>query len=404
MTDSFKFSYVETEHDLEEYAALLRLAFPGEGVDILGKRLYGNHPAMTPLNFFALWDGDIMVATLNLIPMTWSLGGIPLKVAEMGLVATHPEYRHKGLQRVLNREFDRRIQEERYDLAAIEGIPYFYRQFGYEYSVPLDEWAAIPLDKLPTSDVSSVSPLKPDEVPCAMALLDATQRKHLMHCIRSREEWATQERSGIVGEHTSKTYVVRRRGIIIAYFRASVENKEVLLHEITETNKAASSMVASFLRQLGKENGAFELVSRESYVEPFDEYLFSLGASKRRTYAWQMKVVYPQRILEKITPLFEERVKNSMFKGYSGRVPLNLYIVTVTLTFENGTITDVKQTASEQTGDILVNPSIFPKMLFGYRSLTELEAEYPDVRIKPEYRPIIETLFPKGNSHIHTTY
>jgi hypothetical protein len=237
-----------------------------------------------------------------------------------------------------------------------------------------------------------------------MSLLEATQRKHLVHCIRSREEWETQEKSGIVGEHPSKTYAVRNKGKIIAYFRASVENKEVLLHEITETNKAASSMVASFLRQLGKENGASELASRESYVEPFDEYLFSLGASKRRTYAWQMKVVYPQRILEKITPLFEERVKNSTFKGYSGRVPLNLYIVTVTLTFENGTVTNVKQTASEQTGDILVNPSIFPKMLFGYRSLTELEAEYPDVRIKPEYRPIIETLFPKGNGHIHTTY
>ncbi|MCX6649729.1 MAG: GNAT family N-acetyltransferase [Candidatus Bathyarchaeota archaeon] len=404
MTDSFRFSYIETESDLEQYAALLRLAFPGEGVDVFGKHLYVNHPDMTSRNFFALWDGDLMVATLNLIPMTWSLGGITLKVAEMGVVGTHPEYRHRGLQRQLNVEFDRRVGEGGYHLAAIEGIPYFYRQFGYEYSVPLDEWAAIPLDKLPTGDVSGISPLKPNEISRAMSLLEATQRKHLVHCIRSREEWETQEKSGIVGEHPSKTYAVRNKGKIIAYFRASVEDKTVLLHEITETDKATSVIVAAFLRRLGEENGASELVSRESYVEPFDEYLFSLGTSKRRPYGWQMKVVDPYRVLERIAPLFEERIRNSPLKGYSGTVPLNLYGVTVTLTFQNGAVTGVEQSPSEQKGDILVNPRVFPKMLLGYRSLDELEAEYPDVRIKPEYRPIIDILFPKGSSHIHTTY
>jgi hypothetical protein len=59
-TTPYTFSYVEDERDLEQYAALLRLAFPGEGVDVLGKRLYDNHPDMTPRNF-SLWDGDLMV-------------------------------------------------------------------------------------------------------------------------------------------------------------------------------------------------------------------------------------------------------------------------------------------------------------------------------------------------------
>ena len=404
MSDTYRFSYIETEHDLEQYATLLHLAFPGEAVDVLGKRLYYNHPDMTPRNFFAIWDADTMVATLNLIPQTWSLGGIPLRVAEMGLVGTHPEYRNRGLQRILNREFDRRIREDEYHLAGLEGIPYFYRQFGYEYSVPLDEWATIPLDKLPATEMSGISPLSPEEIPRAMSLLEATQRKHLVHCIRSQEEWETQEKSGIVGEHPSKTYAVRQGGKITAYLRANVKDKVVLLHEITETNLATTKMIATFLRRLGEENGASELVSRESYAEPFDDYLFSLSASKRHHYGWQMKVVDPQKVFKKITPLFEERIKNSPLIGYSGIVPLNLYKVTVTLNFQNGAVTDVKQSKSEQKGDILVNPRIFPKMLLGYRSLAELEYEYPDVRIKPEYRPVIETLFPKGSGHIHTTY
>jgi len=344
------------------------------------------------------------VATLNLIPMTWSLGGIPLKVAEMGLVATHPEYRHRGLQRLLNLEFDKRIQEEEYHLAAIEGIPYFYRQFGYEYSVMLDEWASIPLDKLPMKAAPGISPLQPEEILVAMSLLEASQRKYLVHLIRTPEEWVTQEKAGIVGEHKSTTYAVRVGGEITSYFRAGVEGKAVLLHEVTETDEATSAIIAAFLRKLGEENGAIELVSREGYIEPISKYLHDLGASRRRPYAWQMKIIDHQRILEKIKPLFEERIKHSNLGGYSGSISLNLYGVTVTLIFENGIAGDVKQSPSEQKGDIQINPRIFPKMLLGYRSINELEEEYLDVSIKPPYRQVMEILFPKEDAHIHTSY
>jgi len=404
VANKYRFSYVETERDLEQYAELLRLAFPGEGVDVLGKRLYDNHTEMTSRNFFALWDGDKMVATLNLIPQTWSLGGVPLKVAEMGLVGTHPDYQKRGLQRLLNVEFDRRIREDGYHLAGLEGIPYFYRQFGYEYSVSLDEWTAIPLDKVPPRETIGISPLKLEEIPQAMRLLKASQKKHLVHSIRSHEEWATQEKSGIVGEHHSTTYAVRKEGEVITYFRSNIEEKTILLHEATDMDADTSAKVVAFLRRLGEEKGATELVSRESYNEPFNENLLSLGATQRRPYAWQMKVVDPYSVLQKLAPLLERRIKNSPLKGYAGSLPLNLYGVTVTLTFQNGAVTDVTQSPSEQKGDILINPRIFPKMLLGHRSLDELEAEYPDVRIKPQYRQTIDVLFPKGSGHVHTCY
>ena len=148
-------------------------------------------------------------------------------------------------------------------------------------------------------------------------------------------------------------------------------------------------MIAAFIRRLGEENGASELVSREGYVEPFDEYLFALGASRRRPYAWQMKIIDPQRVLERIMPVFEERIKHSPLRGYSGSIPLNLYGVTVTLTFDNGVAVGVKQSPSEQK-EVSVNPRVFAKMLLGYRSIDELEEEYPDVQIKPPYKQIME--------------
>jgi predicted N-acetyltransferase YhbS len=400
----FRFSYIESENDWDAYSRLLQAAFPGEDVDLLAKRLSTNHPVMTSKNFFSLWDGDKMVATLNLIPQTWNLGGVNLAVAEMGLVASDPEYRKRGLQRTLNIEFDRRIRDDGYHLAAIEGIPYFYRQFGYEYALPLDHWASIPLTRLPQNQSSDIYPLIADEIPRAMELLEFSQRKYIMHSVRSRKEWEAQERIGYVGEKASKTYAVRRCGLPIAYFRATIKDAAILLHEITDTDDETSVQIASFLRNLGDNNGATELVSRESYDAPFNKYLQSLGAKEKPLYGWQVKIIDPFRVIKVISPVLEGRIACSPLRDYTGQVPLNLYGVTVTLTFVSGDITCVKQSSSAQRDNVMINPRVFPKLLLGYRSIDELELEYLDVRLKPEYRELVGVLFPKTTAYIHTCY
>ena len=401
--DEIRFSYIKRDM-LDQYAELLRLSFPDEGVDVLGKRLYDNHPEMTEQNFYALWDGDTMVATLNIIPQMWSIGGVPLRIAEMGLVATHPSYRGRGLQRRLNAEFDKQTKLEGYHLAGLEGIPYFYRQFGFEYAVPLDENATIPLTKLPNEGSPPFSPLLQSEIPQAMRLLKNLQKRYIVHSIRSLREWETQEKTCWVGEHNSTTYALREDCKLKAYIRVETKGKEILLHEHVGVDAKTSPEVAVFLRRLGEQKGATELVSRESYSEPFSEYLLRLGASRRTAYAWQMKVVDHKRILETLAPVFEERIEKSSLKNYSGSIPFNFYKVAVSLSFKDGKYTGAVDVPSEQKSDALINPRVFPKLLLAYRSLGELMAEYPDIRIKPEYIPIIDTLYPKGEAHIHTCY
>ncbi|MCX6642631.1 MAG: hypothetical protein NTV15_04505, partial [Candidatus Bathyarchaeota archaeon] len=202
----------------------------------------------------------------------------------------------------------------------------------------------------------------------------------------------------------SQTYTVRRRGLPIAYFRATIKDAAVLLHEITDTGDETSVQIASFLRNLGEKNGANELVSRESYDMPFNKYLLSLGAKEKPLYGWQVKIVDPFRVIEIISPVLEGRIANSPLRNYTGQIPLNLYGVTVTLTFAGGAITNVERSSSTQREAVLINPRVFPKLLLGYRNLNELELEYLDVRIKPEYREIVSVLFPKTSSHIHTCY
>ena len=79
-----------------------------------------------------------IVSSLLLIPWTLSYEGVALPVGEMGMVGTLEAYRRRGLVRVQDAYFKRRLRERGCLLSLIQGIPYFYRQFGYEYALPLE--------------------------------------------------------------------------------------------------------------------------------------------------------------------------------------------------------------------------------------------------------------------------
>jgi len=47
---------------------------------------------------------------------------------------------------------------------------------------------------------------------------------------------------------------------------------------------------------------------------------------------------------------------------------------------------------------------VFPQLLLGYRCREELEYAYPDVRVAPSHRMLVDALFPKRPSYIHHVY
>ncbi len=80
---------------------------------------------------------DKIVSSLNLIPQTWSYEGIEFGVGRPELVGTLPEFRGKGLVRAQFDEIHKWCIERNMPVQAITGIPYFYRQFGYEMALDL---------------------------------------------------------------------------------------------------------------------------------------------------------------------------------------------------------------------------------------------------------------------------
>jgi predicted acetyltransferase len=69
-------------------------------------------------------------------------------------------------------QYHKRVLEQGYDLSAIEGTPYFYRQFGYEYAIPLDEQTRIRLEEIPDYEpLYTIRPFMNHDVSKAMELL-----------------------------------------------------------------------------------------------------------------------------------------------------------------------------------------------------------------------------------------
>jgi hypothetical protein len=130
----------------------------------------------------------------------------------------------------------------------------------------------------------------------------------------------------------------------------------------------------------------------------------SLGAHDLGTYAWQIHVPDMTALLRALAPVFERRLADSPFAGLSREVQLRLYQETIALRFVAGKVKEVANLGFTRRGDVNFPPLAFVPLLLGHRTVEELRAAYPDVNVKPAWRLLVDTLFPKATSFIYTIY
>jgi predicted acetyltransferase len=407
--NKFIFKHIETEQDILENLEIMRKVFgQNAGVDLLVKKLIYNHPSMTLKSHFIMKHQGKTVATLNSIPIDWCISNVPLKAAEMGCVATLPEYSNQGLMRRLVEEYHKQIDTQGFDLSVIEGIPYFYRQFGYEYALTLDEETTIPMEKLPDFNSNlEIRPFTIQDIPRAMELLAQSQSKFCVHSVRDEQIWKMQQETGLAGEYSFDGYAVEEEGKMRAHFRISrkPEEKKLILREATDTDYPTTMAILSFLKDTGKEYGLETLIARTSYCDPITKILATSGAEQRiPPYAWQIRVTDYVGLLQKMKPLFESRLAASEYRGLTEKLNLNFRRFRVQMEIENGFVTDMQPLRTDEQCIIGLNPPASIRLIFGYKSREELEACFPDFCVRLRYKRLIDVLFPKLPSHIHVVY
>jgi len=405
--DGYRFTKPGSLDDMEAVYGLMRTVFRGEGVDMIIRRLLDHYPEMSLDHVMAVECGGETVAALILIPKTWEVDGLELRVAEMGCVATHPDHRGRGLQRILNDGFDAYAEDNGFDLCVLAGIPYFYRQFGYEYAVDLDHSTSINVNMIP-EPASSLKPrlFSEPDIEEASRMLDEAQRRYHVRCPRTRDVWLMQHRTGHYNGEPFESVALTEGGEVKAYLRYSVKQGDsaFILKEAGLASLKYSEHVLAFIKEACNKQGLSKVVSKQFYGDEPTKTIISLGGESVRPYAWQVKTLNIPVLLRKLSPLLESRLHDSDYGDLTENLNLNFSKFNVKVTVEHGEIVGVEK--NSETGDrtIGLNPYVFPQLLLGHRSLGELMDAYPDIKVRDSHRAIMEALFPKKPGYVFHVY
>ncbi|MGC9522100.1 MAG: GNAT family N-acetyltransferase [Anaerolineae bacterium] len=122
----------------------------------------GRHPIMTAADFLVVEDTatGAIVSSTSLISQTWSYAGIPFGVGRPEVVGTHPDYRRRGLVRAQFDVLHAWSAERGHLVQGITGIPWYYRQYGYEMALDMHGGRRGPITNAPELEEDQEEPFR----------------------------------------------------------------------------------------------------------------------------------------------------------------------------------------------------------------------------------------------------
>jgi predicted N-acetyltransferase YhbS len=409
---------VQTDEEAEKVAAINGQMHGMEEENIVRHWLLQGHPTMHRGDWLFVADvesGEV-AATLCLMATLWKYGGTSLPVAELGFVGTHPDYRRRGLQRVLSDAFDELALSQGYTLAAIEGIPGFYGQFGYEYAVPLLGGVTLGYEQVPEVDqveqALSARSASPEDAQTLAMLYDASIAGLDVAAMRGVDLWQYQLGMPERFSFYPPVEVIEQEGRIVGYFRWTddawtdrLRIVELAVSPAGHTTKACTMLALRFARDRGRLAGKCGIALQLPETHLAVEYARYLGAQSSGYYGWQMKVLDPVRFLRAIGPALEARLGASLLAGYTGVLRFMLYGLRyrLSLRFENGLLAEVL-IGDEEEADARMMVKQATQLWLGWRGREALEHWYPDFHTQESARQLIDVLFPKSRAYIYMPY
>ncbi|HET8910152.1 MAG TPA: GNAT family N-acetyltransferase [Ktedonobacteraceae bacterium] len=425
-----------TPEDTEQIAWIQSHVFRGNPEEEISPRLTstvrnymrGDFPLMGPNDFAVVEDTRLpageqrIVAATCLLREQWDFAGIPLMLGRPELVVSHPDYRNKGMIRAIFDLLHSRSEAEGHLVQGITGIPYFYRQFGYEFALELTGQCRLPQELLPALAEGSEEPFRfrnaeLADIPFLQEIYDRQRVDKLVTVLLDQAWWEYQfhyrDKPGFKwniqivmdqqGQSVGFVILPDTRGHhLYSPLMAFVPgiNLQALLPSLLRGLKSLGEQLPPRIQKYAQFKGLILSLPRE---HPILQVLGnSYGADYGKPYAWYLRVNNLPHFLHRIKPVLEQRLAVSPLSGYSGDLKLDFYRGGLRLTFEQGRIATIEDwrrpVAWEDNEESGFPPKVFWQILFGYRSLEELEFAYPDVSVKDEYRLLLKTLFPKQNS------
>lgn len=380
----------------------------------------GRHPTVRAEDFLVVTeprDGAI-VSSLNLIAQRWTYDGVPFGVAQPELVGTDPAYRNRGVVREQFAVLHRWCEERGLPVQAIGGIPWYYRQFGYEYALPGWGGRRLPAPAA-AEDAAGPGPFRVRPATTADAALLArlsarADARSAVACPRDEVAWRHE-----IGGHSTDSglryavEVVERGdaavGLLVRTRWTLRGAIGVLMLELDgagwlDVAPGVLRHLADRGRELADGEGTTLAALEFGLGERHPLYaVLPRAAAPFMVGAWYVRVPDLAGLVRLLAPALERRLAASAAAGVTGDLLLSFYRCGLRLAFVEGRLTAVEPwpTPDWRTASAALPDLTFLKLLFGHRSLDQLADAYPDVIVGSDRaRAVLDACFPRRSSTI----
>ena len=383
--------------------------------------LSGRHPLCSPDDFAVVTDptGRVVAATI-LMRMNIDYAGAYLSGGRPEIVASYADVRNRGYIRKIFELIHTRSAARGDVFQGITGIPFYYKQFGYDYAVTLGGALSILLSSVAHTTEPEPYRLRPAKTDDILQLQLLYERERLR--VHDRLPMLTSSRIdaaywrwaiGETGSHEPwRPYMILdSAGDVVGSVglsRIRAGDDVVLSFFATEPHIRIGDVYPSVLREIAAL--ADHIPVWDSTTKPctgiraalgIDHPLYPLLRQKHHTstppYGWYIRVSDLTRLIGCIAPVLERRLAQSAFAGYTGSILIDFYRGGLEITFARGRIHSSTWPGTPGA-HAAYPPHVIVQQIFGLHSLAELKAAHMDVRANPTAAQLLDIVFPKQSS------
>lgn len=385
------------------------------------------HPTFDVGDFTIVEDthSGKIVSSMNLIPQTWEYAGVPFPVGRPELVGTHPDYRNRGLVRAQFEVVHQWCAERGLLVQAITGIPYYYRQFGYEMALNLGGGRSgykvhVPKLKEDEEEPFLVRPALEVDLPFIAELYRLGCQRSLISCVHDDAYWRYElcEKSEKDINRVEIYMIQSKEGEAVGFVTCPCFNWGPVFAALTYEVKpgvswgAVTPSVVRFLFATGEARAA-----KEGKQAEFGAFALNFGDEHpsyqvfgdslpriREPYAYYMRIPDLPGFVRLIAPALEEHLQDSPYAGHSGELKIGFYRDGLLLGFEAGRLVKVEAYKPHPYGhsaDAAFPDLTFLQLLFGRRTVDELHYAFADCFYNGDVtHGLLNALFPKQASDV----
>ena len=383
----------------------------------------GRHPTTRAGDFTVVEDtrtGQI-VSSLCLIPQTWSFGGIPFGCGRIEQVGTDPLYRRRGLIRAQMDVIHALSKSKGELMQAVTGIPWYYRQFGYEYALDLYHGRVVRVMS-PNPEAATqyrVRPLSESDHAFVRSVYAHAAQQQPFSVVRSDEHWEWEFSGRTTDSEVYREWLViedkaQRPAGFIQYhpLPSSSEPKPwrlVVRQCALARGVSYLNVMPDLLTQLpGYVHSLSNSGAGEAHMQP-GEIVFMLGrgnpayamlpnlaTSSLQGYAWYLRVPDLAIFLRHVRSALEKHLLGTPAESYTGALTLNFFGSGLRLDFDRGKITEIGSLTNQdiESGDASFPDLTFLQLLGGRSTYAQLKESYPDCSATPAAQALLAALFP----------